>query len=416
MMCDADDPVEMTGQAVIVRQPIFTRDKDIWGYELLSSGSVEHDVASELTLSEVVRDYRNYISSLPSPIAGKKILMRVSDSLRVTADDAICGEECAFWFDPKMVDHPGYESLVQELSRDGGTLVMEDSLDPSRADLFRGGVIIRVSLAEKTPPEIVNIRNKFKGIDCDFLAVDVDSWEAFEGSRALGFSYFQGPFFSLPETETATSLPANSVSKLKLLRELGNPDCEVNVLADIISSDISLSYRILKYMNSASLGIRNKITSIAQAVSLLGLNEVRHWSMVVVMTDLDSTPRGEELSYLALQRGRFLNKLAESMPNLELDPDTMFLLGLFSKLDALLSCPMEQALKHILLDDRIKDALCGRLNEFRDWLLLLQAVEIGHWKEANEILVRYGACLTRTATQYMQASSWAAKLLPELTH
>jgi len=92
----------------------------------------------------------------------------------------------------------------------------------------------------------------------------------------------------------------------------------------------------------------------------------------------------------------------------------MFMLGLFSKLDALLSYPMDKALADIPLDDEIKAGLCGTLNEYRDWLQMLEAVEAGDWGLANEILSNYDACFTQVATDYMKAATWAAKQLPEM--
>ncbi|MDD3310893.1 HDOD domain-containing protein [Pseudodesulfovibrio sp.] len=417
MTSRADDPDTLSEQTMIVRLPIFTRSKDVWGYEFLLSDPGAASGEEAPTLSGLVRFYQDHVARMPSPLAEKKLLLTLPDSVDLTADFRDeDGPMCAFFLNVDRAAHPDSVALAEKLHQKGGALVVEESLEPCVRERLDHGCIIRVSLADKTPPEIVNIRKKFKGTNSEFLAVDVDSWEAFEGTRALGFSYFQGPFFSVPQVREGVNLPASAVAKLQLLRELGNPDCEMDDLASIIATDVSLSYRILRYMNSAALGMRNKVRSIGQAVSLLGLNEVRHWALVVVMTDIDSTPRGEELSYLALQRGRFLSQLAESMESVAHPPETMFLLGLFSKLDALLDCPMDRALEDIPLDDGIKEALCGTLNDFRDWLLLLDAVEIGNWEVANDILGRYGACLTSAATHYMRAASWAARLLPELSH
>ncbi|MEF2232039.1 MAG: HDOD domain-containing protein [Pseudodesulfovibrio sp.] len=384
---------------------------------LSSAAPVLPDGEEAGTLPDLVRFYRDFITRMPTPFGDKKLLVSLPGSIRLQGANLPAGwEQCAFSLRPDIVDHSECLGFTGAVRAKGGIVVVDESLSASSIDLMGLGNIIRVSLAGKTPPEIINIRKKFKELDCEFLAVDVNSWEAFEGTRALGFSYFQGPFFAIPQMRDDMSLPASSVAKLQLLRELGNPDCEMEELAAIIASDVSLSYRILKYMNSAAMGMRNKIKSIQQAVSLLGLNDVRHWAMVVAMTDMDSSPKGEELAYISLQRGRFLSKLAESMKTIGHSSNTMFMLGLFSKLDAMLSCPMTKAMEDIPLDDALRDALCGTLNEFRDWLLLLDAVEIGNWTIANDILGRYGACLTSAATQYMKAASWAARLLPEIKH
>jgi len=415
MHCEADSALA-ADQVLIVRQPIFTRDKDIWGYELLSSSTpVLPDGEEAGTLPDLVRFYRDMVTRMPTPPGERKLLVQLPDTVNLRDVHLPDGwEKCAFVLGDNAPDQVGYAHFSSSVRAMGGVVVIDESMHDGAGSLVEDGDIVRISLAGKTPPEIVNIRKKFKDMKCEFLATDVTSWEAFEGTRALGFSYFQGPFFSIPQVREDTSLPASAVTKLQLLRELSNPDCEMDELAAIISSDVSLSYRILRYMNSASMGMRNKIKSIQQAVSLLGLNDVRHWALVIAMTDMDSTPKGEELAYISLQRGRFLSKLVESMKAVSHSSNTMFMLGLFSKLDAMLSCPMAKAVEDIPLEDAIRDALCGTLNEFRDWLLLLDAVEIGNWSIANNILGRYGACLTSAATQYMKAASWAARLLPEM--
>ena len=406
-------------QMIVVRQPIFSRDKDIWGYELLSSGLPSKSEESGIfSLTDFIGVFQDYFSTLVSEplFKEKRFLLDVPEGVRLQGDELPeSWKQCIFGICQAVADDSDCRGFAECVRTGGGCVALDGDVDPESAnDLLGQSDIVKVSLAGKTPPEIVNLRRNYKNFSGKLLVTDVNSWEAFEGTRALGFSYFQGPFFSIPQVKDDLELPASAVVKLQLLRELGNPDCEMDDLAAIIASDVSLSYRILKYINSAFFGLKNKIKSIQQAVSLLGLNEVRHWTTVVVMSDLDSTPKGEELSYMALQRGRFLSKLTESMKEFEHSPNTMFMLGLFSKLDALLSYPMDKALEDIPLDDAIKDGLCGTLNEFRDWLLLLDAVEIGNWKIANNILGKYGACLTSAATQYMKAAAWAASHLPQM--
>jgi len=408
--------VPQPGQTMIVRQPIFNRDEDIWGYELLSSGGLaasDGDRNSSLTdFIDIFQDYYSRLTGEPS-FKGKRLFLNVPEGIHLESDALPEGwRQCVFG-----ICHGAGDSVCQGFAESvrtrGGYVALDGNVEPESA-LLENSDIIKVSLSGKTPPEIVNIRRKYKHFNGKLLVTDVNSWEAFEGTKALGFSYFQGPFFSIPQVTDDHELSASSVAKLQLLQTLGDPDCEMNELATVIASDVSLSYRILKYINSSFFGLRRKIKSIQQAVSLLGLNEVRHWSTVVVMSDLDPTPKGEELSYMALQRGRFLSELCDSFNNFEHSPNTMFMLGLFSKLDSLLSYPMDKALEDIPLDEAIKGALCGTLNDFRDWLLFLDAVEIGNWEVANNILGRYGACLYTTATKYMRAASWAADQLQQM--
>ncbi len=404
--------------AFLVRQPVFTRDKDIWGYELVASTvPVMQDGKLASSFAELVSVYQSNLSTLDGGfVDGKKILMDIFKETQLSCCQLPekC-DQCIVGLSQDIAASSACPLFVDSLREGGVGVALDEGIE---TDIFKNFAdkcdVVKVSLADKTPQEIVKIRQKYKGYDFELLATDVTSWEAYEGTRALGFTYFQGPFFSIPQIEKGKEISASAVSKLQLLRELGNPNCEMEELATIIASDVSLSYRILKYINSASFGLKNKIKSIQQAVSLLGLNEVRHWATVVVMTDLDSTPKGEELAFMALQRGRFLSRLVEGMKDFKYSPNTMFMLGLFSKLDALLSYPMDEALKDIPLDQEIKEGLCGTLNEFRDWLRMLEAIEIGNWAIANDILSRHGACFTDAATQYMKAASWAAHQLPDM--
>lgn len=409
---------EQSEQTLIVRQPIFDRDKNVWGYELKSSSTpAMPDGETPCSLSDLVKSFQENVSSLDSELSlDKKILVRL-DSSEFLETQGMTGDmgNCVFGVCESVLGSSDCCKFAEAMKALGGAVAVEHVGTPEKSqELVDSTDMITVSLAGITPPEIVQIRKKYKDFKGELVATDVSSWEAYEGTRALGFKLFQGPFFGVAQIQEDKELSSSSVAKLQLLRELGNPHCEMDELADIIASDVSLSYRILKYINSPSFGMRNKIKSIQQAVSLLGLKEVRHWATVVVMSDLDSSPKGEELSYMALQRGRFLSKLAGTISNFPHSTNTMFMLGLFSKLDALLSYPMQKALEDIPMDDAMKEGLCGTLNEYRDWLRLLEAVEVGNWGIANDILGRYGACFTQAATQYMKAATWAAQQLPDM--
>jgi len=415
---DIDEEAEEAEEAFVVRQPIFDRDKTVWGYELVTNyEEVPTEKGKGESLSDLVARSQKSMSVLNEELkSDKKLLLNITQERYLNNDDFPKDwDHCVFGVSPKTAISEHCSGFADSMHGGGGAMAIDNDMDLEAHDaLVDKCDIVKVSLAGKTPPEIIKIRRQYKDFKGKLLATDVTSWEAYEGTRALGFKYFQGPFFSVPEIHDEAEISASSIAKLQLLRELSNPDSDMEELATIIASDVSLSYRILKYINSASFGLRNKIMSIQQAVSLLGLKELRHWTTVVVMTDLDSSPKGEELAYMALQRGRFLSNLAGTISDFKHSQNTMFMLGLFSKLDALLSYPMDKALEDIPLNKDIKDGLCGTLNEFRDWLRVLEAVEVGNWDIANDILGRYGACFTTAATQYMKAASWAAQQLPDM--
>ncbi|QGY41263.1 HDOD domain-containing protein [Pseudodesulfovibrio cashew] len=394
---------------LLVRQPIFDRDKAVWGYELVAEDSLEED------LSGLISGRLAAMAAICSDLgSGRKLFLNLgSDRLLDVASLPMEMGNCVFGICSEAVCSSRCAGFADCLHERGAGVALENG-GTVPAEMVGKYDIIKVSLKGKTPPEIVQLRQKYKDLDCVIMGTGVDSWEAFEGTRALGFDYFQGSFFTKPQKRDDDRLSASSIAKLQLLRELNNPACELDELVSIISTDISLSYRILKYINSASFGLIREIRSIQQAISLLGLDELRRWATVVVMTDLDTTSAGEELAYMALQRARFLSKLGDSLKSISHSSSTLFMLGLFSKLDALLNYPMEKAVDGLPLERDIKEGLCGADNEYGQWLAMLMAVETGRTGEANAFLERYGVCLLDVATQYMQAATWAVRQLPEM--
>ncbi len=403
--------------AFMVRQPIFDRDKSVWGYELLTDTTpTMEDGGLAICLADMVEAFKEILSNTFGALAeGQKIVLNVEYENFCDKPAASGWENCVFSLSSNATKSLECMGVTQSIHDQGGMIALDGSASLDQCGgLLEGSDYVHISLAEMSPPEMVKFRRNFKDYKGKLVVKDVKTWQDFEGTRALGFDYFQGPFFAVPEVKEDRELSVGTVAKMQLLKELGNPDCQVDELANIIATDVSLSYRILKYINSATFGLRNKISSIQQAVSLLGLKEVRHWSMVIAMTGLDSSEKGEELGLMALQRGRFLHQLAEKTKEISHSASSMFMLGLFSKLDAMLSYPMERALDGIPLDEGIRDGLCGVLNDYRDWILLLDAIEVGNWTVGKTIMSKYGVDACVAATQYMKASTWAAELMPDM--
>ncbi|MDC0335520.1 HDOD domain-containing protein [Pseudodesulfovibrio sp.] len=407
---------DQTESPFMVRQPIFTRDKSVWGYELVTSSLPAMVDGSQATcLADFVVTFRDSLAFMMGGLAeGQKLIVNIDrDNLSCEEIGQADWADCIFNVCRDAIDDPQCHEFVSFVNAAGGSISLEsESRSKLGQELMEKSDFIRLSLADRTPREIMSIKRDFKDYSGQFLVGGVATWEDFEGTRALGFDYFQGPFFALPESRGKGKLGVGATAKLQLMNVLNDPDCQVDELTSIISKDVALSYNILQYINSASFGLKQEISSIQQAVSLLGLKDVRHWAMVVIMKGLDATPKGEELNFIALQRARFLSQLAESTPGFSHEPNILFMLGLFSKLDALLSCSMEVVLAEIPLNEGMKAGLCGQPNDFRDWVLLLNAIEIGNWGVANTIMGKHGVNFCEAAAHYMKASSWAAMVMP----
>ena len=403
---------------LVVWQPVFDRDKAVTGYDL----SVDNTVIDERDgqynpLAQFLAEYADSVpDSTASIFKGKPMFLTLESETLLEQPSAFGGLEN---YVVSLVGRAACSSncigFAESLQEQGAKVAVDCDADEHVFNLLADKCdILKVSARGKRPADIVSLCRRCKDFKGKLYATEVSDWETFEGMRALGFQFFQGPFFTVPEVKDEVQLQEGSLAKLRLLGELNKPACDMNDLAEIIASDISLSYRILRYINSASFGFRTQIKSINQAVALLGLKELKHWATVVVMADIDSTPKGEELSYMALHRARFLSRFAESNQRVKSPPEVLFMLGLFSKLDALLSYPMDKVLENMPLDDSIKAALCGEENECREYLRMLEAVEAGDCDAAADVLGLYDIRCTLAATEYMKAGVWAAQQLSQM--
>ena len=242
------------------------------------------------------------------------------------------------------------------------------------------------------------------------LAEKVESLDMFNVCKRLGFEYFQGYFFSKPEIIPGRKLSATQSTKIKLLKELNETETELSRLVDIIQTDLSISYRLLKYINSARFSLRGKIESIQRAVNMLGRQNLRQWLQVVILSDINSTDKGQELVRMSVLRGRFLQLLAGAAPT-PFSMDSMFVMGFFSVLDAILDQQMEQVLDEISLDPDIKTSLVDTQSVHSVWVELLNELDRGRWDELEKKAQQMGIPMAFVHNAASEAALWTDEVM-----
>jgi EAL and modified HD-GYP domain-containing signal transduction protein len=184
-------------------------------------------------------------------------------------------------------------------------------------------------------------------------ATGVHSPETYQDAHDAGFDLFRGEFFMKPKAQTTDGVAPGRVAVLRLLGALQDPTVELPELGRLLSQDVGLTYRLLRYINSAYFGVRREVTSINHALSLLGLQNVKRWATVMMLADVDHRPR--ELLTTALVRARFCELVGPHFR--QTNKDHMFTLGLFSVLDALMDTSMAKALRPLPLSQAMIEAL-----------------------------------------------------------
>lgn len=409
-------PEDIFEAVFVARQPIFDRKLAIWGYELLFRHSAEAATAQVLdqdqATAKVIAD--GFVLASTGVASDKRLLINFPRNLLLQeAALALPHQVCVVEILETVEPTQDIVDVLRKTKKAGYTLALDDFVgQEGYEDILRLADIVKVEVLNQTPEELRALTQRLQQYGCKLLAEKVEDKKTLDLLMDLGYHYFQGFYFSRPEIMPGRKISASSLAKVQLIRELAKEDYEIKDLARIISTDVSLSYRLLNYLNSPAFGMRRTIDSIHQAVTILGSRNTRQWLMVVTLSDLNPSPRVAEIGFQCVQRGRFFEQAAVK-GIVRHAPEGMFLLGLLSRLDALLGLRMREILKQMPLETEIKNALEEVPSALCIWLDLALAVEHADWETANELLDSLNIELKQAALLYNQATRWTRGILSQ---
>jgi c-di-GMP-related signal transduction protein len=243
------------------------------------------------------------------------------------------------------------------------------------------------------------------------LAEKVETHEEFEWARRAGYDLFQGYFFARPVIVSGRQIPAVQATCLRLLRETQRKDLDFQRLEVLIREDVSLTFKLLRYANSALFGRREKTNSIGRALMVLGEDGIRRWVALATLPKLATAKPGELLT-LSIVRARFCERLAQLGGFVQ--HGDAFMMGMFSLLDALIDCPLDEALREVELGVGVTEALLGTASE-QDVLTriyrLTRRYEVGDWDEIEVLARECGIPSAAVGAAYVESTLWAERLL-----
>jgi EAL and modified HD-GYP domain-containing signal transduction protein len=263
--------------------------------------------------------------------------------------------------------------------------------------LLEVATYVKLDALALSPAELERHVSLLAPFGVKLLAEKVETWETFYRNRELGFDYFQGFFFCRPTNVRGGPVTAGRLGRMRLAAALQRETLEVEELRDLIRQDLGLSYRLLRLVNSVSVGRRHRIDTIERAIAMLGPRRVALWATLLTLAGLDDCPA--ELIVTAMLRGQVCRLIGSSAG---LDADRCFTVGLFSALDALLGVPMQQAVAELPLAREITRALVERSGGLGE---LLGAV-LAHEDGEIELGARLSGGDSALTTLYLEALAW----------
>ena len=295
---------------------------------------------------------------------------------------------------------------VADLSNEGYCIALDDFVYESHLEeLIALADIIKIDVRALGRAAVESHVERFRPMDVQLLAEKVETQEEFFWLRDIGFHLFQGYFFAKPKVLSGKRLSQASLRGLRLLAAIQTTANDAAQIEELIAQDVSLSFKLLRLINSAAFGLPKPVSSIRRAVVYMGLQALKRWVSLVVMASMPDKPT--ELLRSALVRAKMCEILAQQVT--ELDADSAFTVGLFSCLDALLDRSMREILPDLPLTSAVSDALLSQAGPYGRILRDVLAVEDdSYWRIAVDPIDREQRDANLSA--YWQAVSWADEI------
>lgn len=396
----------------VARQPIFDRNERIFAYELLfrqGTHNLYEGMDGDQATSDVIANSFLTIG-MGTLTGGKRGFINFTSNLLKKKTAYLLPSDLVVIEILENIE-PDREIVLacQKLKEAGYLIALDDFVfDEKFWPLINLADIIKIDFSVTVGKERTDIVKRLSARKIKFLAEKVETREEYEQALQAGYDLFQGYFFCKPLVVVGKMIPPFKLNILRLLQEINNPKTDFGKIEDIIKGDVSLSYNLLKFINSALFGLKMKINSIKQALVLLGLSEVRKWASIVALQTLGQD-KTNELIVNCLVRASFGEALAQKTA-LRHEASNIFLMGMFSLMDAFLDRPLAEVLEELPLSQEIKQALLGEDNRFSSIYNLVLAYEKADWANVSMCAERAGLDESEISAYYVQALNMANKL------
>jgi EAL and modified HD-GYP domain-containing signal transduction protein len=253
------------------------------------------------------------------------------------------------------------------------------------------------------------VAEKYPHISCVYT--NVNSMEIFQSARKKYKGLYEGSFYRMPFSEGDNKVSPLQINMINLLNKVRADNFDFDAVAKIIQRDPALTIALLRMVNTGSRGRRNEIKTINGAVVMLGQEEVRKWITAAAANQL-GTDKPNEITKLSLVRARFAEALAIKF-GLYADAQSLFLMGIFSVLDAMLEMSMEDALKLVLVSDDIREALVSCEGKFGDVYKFMIDYESANWAAVSRMLILHDLTTETIYDAYVETLCWYRDMLSD---
>jgi c-di-GMP-related signal transduction protein len=393
----------------VARQPIFKKNKRILGYEILfrdgasnfffgadgnaATSNVLSNSFFSIGIENITGDNLAFINFTKDLLLKQTPQLFSSDKLVVEVLEDIQPDE-------EVV------TACKELSQKGYQIALDDFFyDSGMIPLIALANIIKIDFRATKPEEIKKIIGELSKSNSKFLAEKVETNEEFRIAIDIGFDYFQGYFFCKPEIIKGKDISSAQMNLLGIMVEVNRINFQFDKVEEIITRDVAISYKLMRFINSAFYRSANTVASIKQAMLLLGETGIKSFLSLIAMAKLGKD-KPDELIRGSIIRAKFCEFLGEKRGS-GMNSSELFTLGLFSSIDAILDDTMESLMDKLPLSDDLKNALIYREGKLNNYLGLAESYEKGDWEGVSRFLNFIPVEDLELPQYFIKAINWA---------
>lgn len=402
-------PLLMSYSNLIARQPICDKNLKVVAYELLyrmNNGANEANIFNEdsATIDVLIAAYNDL--SICDVVGDQLAFVNFTSNIIINKLPPLPHKQLVIELLENQVVTPELIKTLKSLRRKGYKIALDDfCLNRETLSLVECADIIKLDVLDQKPSTWTQYIPKLSKRGITMLAEKVETYEIYEECKALGFTLFQGYFFSKPKLIGGNNLSRNGTSVVQLIEKINNADVNYDEVIRIISADVSLSYNLLRTINSGMYSLSVKVDSVRQAAIALGLNHLKNWINLMSLGSLDNKPK--ILLETAMIRAKMCELIGEKITN-KSSPDGYFTVGLFSIIDAFFDTSLPTLIEKLALNKDIIDALLQYNGVMGEVLEIVISVQETPKKEIKKSLLnRHGISKQQLSQYYEDSIRWA---------
>ena len=397
------------GIRYVARQPILDLRGRVHGYELLFRSGREQAFRGDCEMATRTMLDNTVVFGLEQLTGGLTAFVNCTgEALTQNLVDILPPSLCVLEILETIKPTPDVIEACRNLKKAGFRLALDDFIyDPSFDPLIELADYIKVDFTLSNPTQRKELLKRVSGTAITMLAEKIETQEEYEQACAEGFTLIQGYYFCRPQLIENRQVPANRLSHVEILRLLREDPLDLHELARMVKRDASLTYRLLRLINSPFFAVRYQVRSVEAALMAIGEDVFRRVATLAITCELNAN-QTVELLRMAFIRGRFC-ELAAAL--YQMDATEQYLLGLLSLLPTMLQVPMKQLAPALPLRAEICVALMGEPVAERRLLEWLIAHEHGDWESCDSVAEKYGLDQIGLLRTYEEAVVWAEATL-----